>query len=282
MKSVLITGTSSGFGLLTTVELAKQGWQVFATMRDLERRGALDSALSDVGASAQVHVIQLDVTDQSSIEAATRTVLETTNNTLDALVLNAGIAVAATFEDLGDEKAREIMETNFFGALAVTRAFLPAMRRQRKGRVVVVSSVSSYAGEPLNSIYCASKFALEGWAESLAFEVEPFGLDIILVQPGAYKTKIISDVEFLRPEGTAYGPFIDQVKKAGKGHLEAVARDPQEVATVIARALNARKPKFRYPVGPEAIAAWAMRGKISTRLARIGVSRYLGLHKIKL
>lgn len=282
MKSVLITGTSSGFGLLTAVELAQQGWQVFATMRDLERRGELDKALSDAGATAQVHVLQLDVTDKISVENAAHKVLETTNNTLDALVLNAGIATAATFEDLSDDKAREIMETNFFGALAVTRAVLPAMRQRRGGRIVVVSSVSSYSGEPLNSIYCASKFALEGWAESLAYELDPFGLDVILIQPGAYKTKIIRDVEFLRPEGTAYGPYIDQVKKAAKAHLMSVARDPQEVATVIARALSARKPKFRYPVGPEAIGAWAMRGKVSTRLARKLISRYLGLHKIKL
>ncbi len=139
-RSVLITGTSSGFGLVTAVELAKRGWQVFATMRNLEKRGPLDQALKSASVDGAVDFGQLDVTSSQSISAAVARTLAKTGGRLDAVVHNAGVAAGGAFEDLPDSELRRVMETNFFGVLELTRVLLPTFRNQRSGRIVVVSS----------------------------------------------------------------------------------------------------------------------------------------------
>ena len=165
MPTVLITGTSTGFGRVTTEFLAARGWRVFATVRDLARKDALERALRDAGLSERVAFVQLDVTDPASIKAAVASVLSETGNTLDAVVHNAGIAVAGVLEDLPDADIRRVLDTNFFGVLRLTRALLPIFRAQGRGRIVLLSSQAALAGQPGNSMYCASKWALEGWAE---------------------------------------------------------------------------------------------------------------------
>jgi NAD(P)-dependent dehydrogenase (short-subunit alcohol dehydrogenase family) len=199
MPTVLITGTSTGFGRVTTELLAARGWRVFATMRDLARKDSLERALRDAGLSERVTFVQLDVTDPTSIEAAVATVLSETGNTLDAVVHNAGIAVAGVLEDLPDPDIRRVMETKIFGVLGLTRALLPIFRRQRRGRIVLLSSQAAFAGQPGNSMYCASKWALEGWAESLAYEVDPFGIDVVLIEPGPYRTEIWNSTKWVVP-----------------------------------------------------------------------------------
>ena len=161
MPTVLITGTSTGFGHITTELLAARGWRVFATMRDLKRKDSPDRALKDAALSERVTFLRLDVTHPASIEAAVKSVLAETGNTLDAVVHNAGIAIAGVLEDLPDADIRRVMETNFFGVLALTRALLPTFRAQRHGRIVLVSSQAALSGQPGNSMYCASKWALE-------------------------------------------------------------------------------------------------------------------------
>jgi len=207
MKSVLISGTSSGIGLVAAVELAQRGWQVVATMRSLEKRGPLDAAVAGAHVAGRVHVEPLDVTLPDSIDAGWRRTLEITGGRLDAIVHNAGVSVAAAFEDVPSHEERRVMETNFWGVLALTRAVLPTLRAQREGRILIVSSNSAYAGEPANSIYCASKWAVEGWAESLAFEVTPFGLDVVLVSQGthAIRTRLPSSSPMRwRPSGRVF------------------------------------------------------------------------------
>ena len=140
MPAVLITGTSTGFGRVTTEILAAKGWRVFATMRDLAKKGPLERALKKAGLESQVTILQLDVNDPASIEAAVAAVLAETGNTLDAVVHNAGVAVAGAHEDIPDAEIRRVMETNFFGVLALTRAVLPTFRAARRGRIVLVSS----------------------------------------------------------------------------------------------------------------------------------------------
>ena len=268
--------------MLTAVEMARRGWRVFATMRNLDKRGPLDAALATAGVADQVDVSRLDVMEQASIDTAVPEILQRAGGQLDGVVQNAGVALAGAFEDLPEADVRRIMETNFFGAIAVTRAVLPTMRTQRRGRIVVVTSNAAFNGQPLNSIYCASKFALEGWAESLAFEVAPFDLDISLVQPGAYRTPIWQNVTFFNPPGSPYGKLIRQVERSATAHFERIARDPQEVADTVARALEAAKPKFRYQVGPEAKLGWWARGKLTTATIRRGTQRYLGIRNLKL
>jgi NAD(P)-dependent dehydrogenase (short-subunit alcohol dehydrogenase family) len=279
MRSVLITGTSSGFGLVTAIEVAKRGWKVLATMRNLDKRTGLDNAAGAAGIAERVELAQLDVTDPSSIDTAVRGLLERHPH-LDAVVHNAGVAVGGAFEDVSDGEQRRVMETNFFGVLGLTRALLPTFRAQRRGRVVIVSSNSAYAGEPANSIYCASKWAVEGWAESLAYEVEPFGIEVVLIEPGSYRTEIWTSSPRVLPPGSAYRPLMEPLEKAIDERVLAGARDPREVAVAIAGALDAERPHFRYPVGPDARIGHLLRGKIPSRLLRRGITRFLGLHRV--
>jgi NAD(P)-dependent dehydrogenase (short-subunit alcohol dehydrogenase family) len=152
MRTVLITGTSAGFGLLAAVELAKRGWRVVASMRNLERRGALDAALAESGAAQNVSVVQLDVTDETSIAKGVAETLQITGGFLDAVVNNAGVAAGGAFEDIPDAELRRVMDTNFFGVMSLTRALLPTFRKQRSGRIVVISSEAAFNGHPCNSI----------------------------------------------------------------------------------------------------------------------------------
>lgn len=276
-RSVLITGTSSGIGLVSAVELARRGWTTFASMRDPARADRLRQAAEQAGVSQRVHLEALDVTDPASIAAAVPRVLAAAGGTLDAVVHNAGVAAAGAFEDLPEDQLRRVMETNFFGVLALTRALLPIFRAQRRGRIVIVSSNSAFAGEPANSIYVASKWAIEGWAESLAFEVERFGIEVVLVEPGPYRTEIWDSSPRILPEGSPYTPWLRQLEKAIDSKVMASARDPQEVATTIAAALEAARPKVRYPVSPQAHIGLFMRGKVPTRIQRWLVNRLLGV-----
>ena len=158
MPTVLITGTSTGFGHLTTELLAARGWRVFATMRDLSSASTFSSApLSDAGLSERVSFLRFHVTDPPSIEAAVKSVLAATGNALDAVVHNAGIAVAGVLEDLPDADIRRVMETSFFGVLDADARALALVPRTGRGRIVLLSSQAAFAGQPGNSMYCASK-----------------------------------------------------------------------------------------------------------------------------
>ena len=193
------------------------------------------------------------------------------------MVHNAGIAVAGVLEDLPDAEIRRVMETNFFGVLALTRALLPTFRAQRHGRIVLVSSQAALAGQPGNSMYCASKWALEGWAESLAYEVDPFGIDVVVIEPGPYRTEIWNSTTWVKPSHSAYLPWLQKLQHAADRHQANTSRDPKEVAATIVKALEARRPRFRYQVGPFAKLDYFLRGKMPTKLIRRGTTRYLGL-----
>jgi len=277
MPTVLITGTSTGIGSAASELLAERGWHVFAAMRNLEKRDALERALDSAGTRDRVEIVELDLNNAASIEAAAAAVLSRTGGALDAVVHNAGVSVAGALEDLPQAEVRRVMETNFFGVLELTRALLPTFRSQRRGRIVLVTSEAAFMGQPANSIYCASKWALEGWGESLAYELVPFGIKVILVEPGPYRTEIWRSSPRVQPQGSAYRAWVQRVFSAADAHAASVARDPKEVAAVIARALEAKHPHFRYPVGPFARLNHFLRGKIPSRLLRRGVSRYLGL-----
>src|SRR6476620_7805584 len=172
MRSVLITGTSTGIGQATAVVLASRGWRVFATMRNLEKRSLLEQALREARVQNGIEIEQLDVLSQASIQAAAGSILSRTGNELDAVVHNAGIAAAGALEDVPEA-----------GVLGLTRALLPAFRSQGHGRIVIVSSEAAFLGQHANAIYCASKWAIEGWAESIVFELEPFGIEVSLIVP---------------------------------------------------------------------------------------------------
>ena len=281
MRTVLITGTSTGIGQVTALVLASKGWHVFATMRNLEKSAPLEKMLSERELSGRVTFVALNVNDPASIDKAVADVLAQTGGTLDAVVHNAGVAIAGAHEDLPDAEIRRVMETNFFGVLGLTRALLPTFRAQRHGRIVCISSQSAFAGQPTNSIYCASKWALEGWAESIAYELDPFGIDVILIEPGPYKTEIWQATERVTPPGGPYTNWVRLVMRGADAHAEKHARDPEEVAEVVAKALDASHPRFRYPVGFFAKVDFFLRGKVPSRIIRRGTTRYLGIPRTR-
>ena len=277
MRSVLITGTSTGIGQATAVVLASRGWRVFATMRNLEKRSLLEQALKEARVQNGVEIEQLDVLSQASIQAAAGSILSRTGNELDAVVHNAGVAAAGALEDVPEAELRRVMDTNFFGVLGLTRALLPGFRSQGHGRIVIVSSEAAFLGQPANAIYCASKWAIEGWAESIVFELEPFGIEVSLIEPGPYRTEIWKSTARIQPQGSPYRSWVQQVFRAGDAHAASLARDPKEVALVIAGALEARRPRFRYPVGPLARLNHLLRGKVPSRLVQKATKFYLNL-----
>jgi len=187
MKVALITGASSGIGLVTTVELARAGYAVVATMRDVSRRGKLDDALRAAGQGADVR--ELDVTRLDMMPALIDGVAAT-HGRIDVLVNNAGFAMAGFAEDVSVAELREQFETNFFGHVALTKAVLPVMRTQQSGHIIMISSISGRSAPAVLSSYAASKFALEGWSESLRIECAPLSVKVSLVEPGAFATDI--------------------------------------------------------------------------------------------
>jgi NAD(P)-dependent dehydrogenase (short-subunit alcohol dehydrogenase family) len=257
--------------------LAERGWRVFASMRASSKREALEAALQRSGVAAEVSFVQLDLNDDASIALGAAEVLEACGGRLDALVHNAGVSAAGAVEDIPLDEIARVMQTNFLGAVALTRLLLPALRASEAGRIVLVSSEAAFFGQPANSIYCASKWALEGWGESIAFELQPFGIDIVIVEPGPYRTEIWRSSTRFAPEGSPYRDFARHVFRAADTHAAAMARDPKEVAETIAKALGAKRPRFRYTVGPFARLGHFLRGKIPARLMRRGMSRYLGI-----
>lgn len=280
MPTVLITGTSSGFGLVTAVELAKRGWNVIATMRDLTKRAELDRAAAAAGVTKLVRIEQLDVTDVRSIDRALSD-LDLQHRPLDAVVHNAGVAVGGAFEDLSDAHVRRVMDVNYFGVLALTQRLLPSFRAQRRGRIVIVSSESAFAGQPANSPYCASKWAIEGWAESVAYELEHFGIEIILIEPGAYRTNIWESSPRVLPETSAYRPLLRHLEVTIDTYVAKTARDPIEVAKAIAKALDAPRPRFRTAVGPTARFMHFARGKLPSTVVRKIFGRFFALNKVR-
>ncbi|WJQ01815.1 SDR family oxidoreductase [Geobacillus stearothermophilus] len=186
-----VTGASSGFGLLTSVVLAGEGYRVLASMRNLNNKGRLEAAAKEAGVTDRIEIIQLDVTDFSAVETVIQDVIRRYGR-IDLLVNNAGYAAGGFTEELAVEEWRRQFETNFFGLVAVTKAVLPSMREHRSGKIVNISSISGRIGFPSMGPYVASKFAVEGFSESLRLEMLPYGVHVVLIEPGSYKTDIWS------------------------------------------------------------------------------------------
>jgi len=258
-KIALITGSSSGFGLLTSIELAKAGFRVVATMRDLGRRDRLDQAAVAAGVAGQLDIRALDVTNFEALPAFVDAVVRDCGR-LDVLVNNAGFAVAGFAEDIRLEELRRQFETNFFGAVAMTKAVLPIMRRQHSGHIIMVSSIGGLLGSVSVSSYSASKHALEGWSESLRLEVNALGIKVVLVEPGAYLTDIWTRGAVMGEKATQEtSPNIQRILRM-RDRIQALPkRDPIEVARRIASIAQDPNPKLRYLVGRDAKIQLAMK-----------------------
>ncbi|MDH6579537.1 SDR family oxidoreductase [Kitasatospora sp. MAP5-34] len=252
-KTVLITGTSSGIGLATAVAAARSGWHVVATMRDTTKAGALLAAAEEAGVAVEVRA--LDVTDQASVVACLAGL-----DRLDALVNNAGAGHAGTLEQQSIEDVRTVMEVNFFGVLHVTKAALPLLR-ESKGRVLTVTSIGGVVGQPFNEAYCAAKFAVEGFMESLAPVAATVGVAVSVVEPGAVASEFISNlggrdalVEQAGPYAPALAGYLARVREAF-----AAAQTPQEAAAPIVELLESERPAFRVQTSQAARAFTAVK-----------------------
>jgi NAD(P)-dependent dehydrogenase (short-subunit alcohol dehydrogenase family) len=249
-KIAIITGSSSGFGLLTSLEFAKNGYLVIAAMRNVEKQKALLEQAASLHIERNIKVHQLDVTSQKSIENFTSFI--NTLGQVDILVNNAGYASGGFVEEIPIEEYLNQFETNVFGAISVTQAVLPIMRRQKQGKIINVSSISGKMGFPGLSPYVASKYALEGWSESLRLEVKPFGIDVSLIEPGSYNTNIWEVGQKLA-EATSgsESPYKEYMKKIEQ-HIHngnETLGNPKDVAEKIVAIAESQHPTLRYPIG---------------------------------
>jgi len=248
MKNAIVTGSSSGFGKLIAIELAKSGFNVIATIRDQKKSDSLVQLAVESNVKERIQVYPLDVTSAASI-ANFNEYLQGLNS-VDVLVNNAGFAQGGFCEELSLDAYREQFETNFFGVVALTKAVLPAMRTQGTGKIINMSSISGKIGFPGLSAYTASKHALEGFSESLRLELIPFGIDVVLVEPGSYKTNIWSSIETVikqdqSPYESSMKAILNEVKSGETGY-----GDPIEVARLITRiAEDKHGSELRYPIG---------------------------------
>ncbi|KXY37386.1 oxidoreductase [Bacillus mycoides] len=249
-KIAIITGASSGFGLLTTLELAKKDYFVIATMRNLEKQIDLISQATKLDLQQNIKVQQLDVTDQGSIHNFQLFLNEI--NRIDILINNAGYATGGFVEEIPVEEYRKQFETNLFGAISITQLVLPYMREQKNGKIINISSISGQVGFPGLSPYVSSKYALEGWSESLRLEVKPFGIDVALLEPGSYNTNIWEVGKQLAENQSdttsPYKEYMDKIQKHINNGNDTLG-NPMDVANKIVEIAEARRTTLRYPIG---------------------------------
>ncbi len=242
MKTILITGCSSGYGLETARHFLAQGWNVIATMRT-PREDVLPR-------SERLRIVALDVTNPESIAAALAA-----SGPIDVLVNNAGIGLMGAFEATPMTTVREIFETNTFGVMAMTQAVLPQFRARRSGVVVNVTSSATLAPMPLVAVYTASKVAIEGFTESLAFELEEFGVSVKLVEPGYAPTTRLTSNGSARMAGLfpePYAPYAQRIF-ASLGQPALITTE-SDVAQGVWNAVHDATGKLRFPAGPDAVA----------------------------
>ncbi len=274
--SVFITGCSSGFGLGLAVELARRGWQVLPSMRDPGKRAALDSAWTEADMGGSPHIIALDVRSLDSVRAAAEAATDWLGGPPDALVHSAGYTTIGFFEDLAAGQARDVVETNLLGAMEVTRAFLPGMRSRGSGRIMVLSSNAVNVPHPMFAPYAATKWGLEGWAEALAMELAPFGVHVLVAQPGAHRTRFSDNLQPALPPGSAYADIFAAAMKPLEW-LGAHQRDAAHAVRVMADVLESPRPAFRTRLGPDAIVCAAAARVLPYRVRSGILGRFLGL-----
>ncbi|HDR6264371.1 TPA: SDR family oxidoreductase [Bacillus cereus] len=249
-KIAIITGASSGFGLLTTLELAKKDYLVIATMRNLEKQGTLLSQVTQLNLQQNVKVQQLDVTDQNSIHNFQLFLKEI--NRIDLLINNAGYANGGFVEEIQVDEYRKQFETNLFGAISITQLVLPYMRKQRSGKIINISSISGQVGFPGLSPYVSSKYALEGWSESLRLELKAFGIDVALIEPGSYNTNIWEVGKQLATNQSdttsPYKEYMDKIQKHINSGSDTFG-NPIDVAKKVVDIAEAKRTTLRYPIG---------------------------------
>jgi NAD(P)-dependent dehydrogenase (short-subunit alcohol dehydrogenase family) len=248
-KIALITGTSSGIGLSSAVQLAQQGFTVVATMRDTTKAAPLQKLANE--ANVTIEIRQLDVEDNHSVTRCIEEVLQTYGR-IDLLLNNAGAGFPGSLEQTSLEQLQRMMEINFYGVWRVTQSVFTVMRKAGSGRIITVTSVGGLIGQPFNDAYCAAKFAVEGFMESLAPVAKKLGIAISLIEPGPVNTNFVASALAVMPEltpelQTTYGAMLEAYMGGAQERFAEIGQTPAQVAEVIVAAATSETPHFRYP-----------------------------------
>jgi short-subunit dehydrogenase len=244
----LITGCSSGIGYETALMLARNGFRTFATMRNTKKSDSLQEIIRKEG--LDVNIQQLDVNDNTSIEN-TIDIIKNEAKRIDVLINNAGFGLVGFFEDLTLEEIRDQFETNFFGVLNITKKIIPIMRLQKRGTIINISSGAGQIGFPGISAYVSTKFAIEGFSESLMYELLPYGIKVVIIEPGVTKTNFFHNSkvsEHSMKKNSTYSRSLNKFQKNIE-LMQQHATSPTDVANVIIQVLGNSEPKQRYIVG---------------------------------
>jgi len=259
-ESVLVTGASTGLGKEMSLFLAEKGFDVYGTVRSQAAAEVLETSARARG--VRINTLFVDVTDPSSVKDAVDAVVARSGS-IYGLINNAGIGLRGYFEDLSDAEIRKVFDANLFGLMSVTRAVLPHMRQARRGRIILLSSVGGRIGSVGVSAYCSTKFAVEGFGESLYMELAPLGIQVVLIEPGIVKTERWGanrgNAARAKDPSSAYAKwFIQSEKEADKLVRRSTAK-PSDVAAIAHEALTVERPKLRYMIGRKAKLAVALR-----------------------
>lgn len=254
-KVSIVTGSSSGIGLETALTLARNGYFTYATMRNPEKDAPIKNALKKE--NLPIKVIQLDVIDDESLKNAIDHVTSEAGR-IDVLVNNAGYGLVGALEELTMEEIKAQYETNLFGLVRVIQAVLPTMRKQRSGRIINLSSGAGLFGYPGGSAYVSSKFAVEGLSESMAYELEPFGIRVILIEPGFVQTNFANSMVIAKKAQDPTSPYSQMMQRiaASSSELAKSGSSADLVANVILDAATNPNPRLRYLVGKD-VEVWA-------------------------
>jgi NAD(P)-dependent dehydrogenase (short-subunit alcohol dehydrogenase family) len=264
-KVAVVTGSSSGIGFETALLLARNGFHTYASMRNLEKSKNITEIAS--AEKLPLQVVKLDVNDDRSVKDAIDKIVAEKNR-IDVLVNNAGYGLFGSLEDVSIEEVKAQSETNFFGVIRVKQQVLPVMRKQKNsgGTIVNVSSVGGRIGIPGLSAYQSTKFALEGLTESMSYELEPFGIRVVIIEPGFIRTNILNSIVSAKKALDPKSPYFSQMQKMGnqfRSMIENTSSPPEEVAKVILQALTSENPQLRYTVGKDADAIIQSKGTMS-------------------
>lgn len=258
-KVAIVTGSSSGIGLDASVTLAQNGFLTYATMRNLDKSSIVKAAADKE--QLPIKVVQLDVTDDRSVKDAIRAIVSEAKR-IDVLINNAGFGLVGAFEDLSIDEIKDQYETNVFGLIRVTQAVLPIMREQKSGIIVNVSSGAGLFGYPGGSAYVSSKFAIEGLSESISYELDQFGIKVVLIEPGFIQTNFSNAMIIARkaqdPSST-YSPMMQKIQTSSN-EMAKNGSSVDVVSKAILKAVTSERPDLRYLAGKD-VEAWAANKK---------------------
>ncbi len=253
-KVAVVTGSSSGLGYEISLMLARNGFLTYATMRNLNKSENIKSIASKE--NLPIRINQLDVTDDVSVKDAVQAILSETGR-IDVLVNNAGYVLNGAFEDLAMDEIKTQYDTNVFGLIRTTQTVLPIMRRQKSGIIVNISSGAGRFGYPGQSAYISTKFAVEGLSESMSYELEPFGIKVVVVEPGVIRTNIVNGMVVAKKSQDPNSPYLQIIQKMATvlENMMENGSPPDLVAKVVLNAVTNESPTLRYLAGKD-VEAW--------------------------